>query len=158
MTQYRLALEQIGLKNDDLAATHERLSDYLLSIRQQEEQKTNEMLRGYRRWALTRIVQFERALDQHKDMKREGRILRDGLSDTEYFGHVRRLVRDHLFLISEVHLDYLLASQYQKALEAAITLLSSEDKDIARTELSGMIEDSVILVRKNPIPVAPYHD
>jgi hypothetical protein len=157
MTQYRLALEQIGLKNDDLAAAHERLSDYLLSIRQQEEQKTNEMLRGYRRWALTRIVEFERLLERHRTATREG-MFSDGLSDTQYFRHVRRLVRENLLLINEVHLDYLLAGQYQKALGAAISLLSSEDIETARTELSGMIEDSVTVVRKNPIPVAPYQD
>jgi hypothetical protein len=157
VTQYWLALEQSGLKTDDVAATHQRLTDYLISIRKQEEEESIEMLRGYRRWALDTIVQFEEMLEQHKRNAPRSGFLDDDQLDTQFFRRVRTLVRDHLFLINEVHLDYLLADQYRKALGEAISVLS-EDNETAKAQLSGMIGDSVRSVRKNPMPGAPYHD
>lgn len=157
VTQYWLTLEQSGLKNDEVALTHQRLTDYLVGLRKQDEVESIEMLRGYRRWALATIIEFEEELEQHKINSPRARWLADDQLDTQFFQRVRSLVRENLFQINEVHLDYLLADQYRKALGEAISVLS-ENNEAAKAQLSGMIGDSVRFVRKNPIPVAPYHD
>ena len=156
VTQYWLAFEQNGLRNDRVAATHQKLSDYLVSTRKQDEEASNLMLRDYRRWALESIVRFEEALEQHKAKPREG-TFSNGLSDEGYFQGVRGLVGDNLFMINEVHLDYLLSDQYRKALGSAISVLSVNNVS-AKAALNDMIEDSISFLRKNPIPVPPYHD